>query len=467
MSSHLLLTHSREQKNSENSHSEDEQSAGRLYYRMRGYVMILYVLYFIRLVACGQFCNNIIKAENLDCTTNFVDLISCFWYKGSYPGNGPFNLIVIDTDQDYPGEFMCTLVSSPYDESFSCNITYEPDEVQDFTIIVQDTSSEETLTTLQQFLPHCNVKLDSPSDVSYNYTGAVYHITWSGNRGLSKWLTIEYEVKMKKGASGKDILKTVISDRYVEMFESEFDEGSNFIQIRCMLEDRSFYRSHWSEWSSEIRIDIFVTALPLSVEVSVRSSVREKQETTQTPDLIHIITVVTLLTMTLILLVLALRSNRALRTNVPFLKKIPTAADFFHPLYHIHNGNFQDWIKYQNKFKDNGKEGPNSAPQDTDLYSSTVLYVQKEVVSPVELEPPISKEDVLLAHDTCSSMSWSDPLEDKEISIDGVYPSFFSGFPSFSDAIMEDNDAVCNLDCPTDYFSYDGNYIANSQEIAE
>ncbi|XP_073411288.1 uncharacterized protein [Dendrobates tinctorius] len=224
----------------------------------------------------------------------------------------------------------------------------------------------------------------------------------------------------------------------------EFDEGSNYIQIRSRTDNEGQYRSHWSEWSSELKIHVM-----------------EKEE--QKQEMNRITTIVTLLTMALIVLLLALRSILSTRINVSFWKKIPTAADFFHPLYNIHNGNFQDWTKHPNICKENKKGNQLGFPQDIDL-SARVLYVQRDAVSAVKLESPLTKEEILLPHNSCNSPSWSEPLVEKEIYLNGVYPVFFS---SFSDGIVNAKVSANSLDCPMDYFSYEGNYIANSQEIAE
>lgn len=84
----------------------------------------------------------------------------------------------------------------------------------------------------------------------------------------------------------------------------------------------------------------------------------------------------------------------------------------------------------------------------------------------MKLESPFSEEDVSLTPDPCNFMSWSDPLGEKETFLNGIYPASLSVLPRFSDDNINE-DVVCGLDCPTDYVSYDENYIANSQEIDE
>ncbi|XP_044160865.1 interleukin-9 receptor-like isoform X2 [Bufo gargarizans] len=423
---------------------------------MRRYVLVLCTVLCIHLVFYGNIymCSQTnYKPGNLSCLTNYADRISCIWYKGSYSGNGPFFITLEENDVDDDYEYdeasrKCHLVSSRDAKSFSCNLSYlVPFDMDDYKIEVQGPSSE-ILATIESFVPICNIKLDPPSDLSYNFTGTAYNLTWRGNTDFVTGTRIHYQLKLKREASRQETLKKSIYDKYVELLVSEFDEGSNYIQIRCITEDQEDFKSLWSEWSSELKIE-------KEVELHV----------SQNQDIIHIITIVTLLTITPVLLFLVLRSNLSSRINVSFSKKIPTAANFFHPLYHIHNGNFQDWTKYPKKCKENKKGGEHDFPQDIDLYSTTVLYVQKEVVSNVRLESPLSKDDISLEHDTSNSMSWSDLLVEKELSFNGMYPPFFSSFPSFSNDII--NDAVCSLDCPTDYFSYDGNYIPNSQDIVE
>ncbi|XP_077129637.1 interleukin-9 receptor-like [Ranitomeya variabilis] len=337
------------------------------------------------------------------------------------------------------------LVSSPYDQSFNCDIPdLTLDEMDNYKITVHDLSLTKDLAIIEEFYPRCNIKLDPPSDLSYNFTGAAYNITWKGNYAVSDFTKIYFELQLKKEESNQKSIKTDISVTYAEIMLFEFHEGSNYIQIRSRTDNGGQYRSHWSEWSSELKIHVM-------------------EMDKQSQDMNHIITIVTLLTMALIVLLLALRSILSTRINVSFWKKIPTAADFFHPLYNIHNGNFQDWTKHPNICKENKKVRQLGSPQDIDL-SATVLYVQREAVSAVKLESPLSKEEILLTHNTCNSTSWSDPLVEKEIYLNGIYPVFFS---SFSDDIINEKVSANSLDCPMDYFSYEGNYIANSHEIAE
>ncbi|XP_056390749.1 interleukin-9 receptor-like isoform X2 [Hyla sarda] len=413
---------------------------------MRRYVASLCMLLFIHLVLYGKtdMCSEM-KSENLDCFSNYADRISCIWNKGSYPGNGSFLLTVIDYFyMEASGD--CNLLSSTDDGNFHCNITGLVITETDLYIIrVEDLSTRKHLSAIEDFQPLCNIKLDPPSDLSHNFTGTVYNITW-GNCKFNGESRIHYELQLKKEASSLMVTKKITHDTYVEMMLSEFDKGDNYIKIRCRTENQWDYKSYWSEWSSELKIQI---------------SEMEKGQKENITDLIIIVTIVT------VIFVFLLCFNLSSRINVTFVKKIPTAADFFHPLYHIHNGNFQDWVKYPNKSKkDKSGRAQHSFPQD--LYRSTVSYFHKEAVSPVELESPFSKEGFSLTPDTrCDSMPCSDLLTEKEASLDGMYPTFFGSFPGFSDDIVNEKDIVCTLDCPTDYFSYDGNYVANSQEIVE
>ncbi|XP_069841023.1 erythropoietin receptor-like [Dendropsophus ebraccatus] len=381
------------------------------------------------------------KLENPDCYSNYAHRISCIWNKGSHPGNGPFHLTLIDTYDDET--FGCNLVSSTNDDNYQCNITgLDFTEIDEYKIMVED------FATIERFKPHCNIKLDPPSDLSYNCTDTVCNVTWGGNSEFGGNTRIQYELQLKKEASGQEMIKNTVHDKYMEFMLSELDEGANYVRLRCRTENQHDYRSRWSEWSAELKIAVM----------------KEGQK----EDIIHIITIITLLTLTLILLFLALSFNLSSRINVTFLKKIPTAANFFHPLYHIHDGNFQDWTKYPNKCKEDRNGGrKHGFPQDTDLYNTTVLYFQKEAVTPVKLESPLSKEDISMSHDTHKSMSATDPLVEKETSLNGIYPTFFGSFPGFTNDIMNDKDVVCSLDCSTDYFSYEGNYMANSKEITE
>ncbi|XP_069591530.1 interleukin-9 receptor-like [Ranitomeya imitator] len=413
---------------------------------MRRYFVNLCMLLCLHLVLYSKsdICPEVVKSENLDCHTNYDDRISCIWYKGSDDGNGSFLLIL--KSNNYEDEMrMCDLVSSPYDQSFNCDLTnLTLDEMDNYKITVHDLSLTKDLAIIEEFYPRCNIKLDPPSDLWYNFTGTAYNVTWKGNNEVSDFTKIYFELQLKKEESNQKSIKTDISVTYAEIMLFEFHEGSNYIQIRSRTDNEGQYRSHWSEWSSELKIHVMET---------------DKQS----QDMNHIITIVTLLTMALIVLMLALRSILSTRINVSFWKKIPTAADFFHPLYNIHNGNFQDWTKHPNICKEKKKVRQLGSPQDIDL-SATVLYVQREAVSAVKLESPLSKEEILQTPNTCNSMSWSDPLVEKEIYLNGIYPVFFS---SFSNDIINETVSANSLDCPMDYFSYEGNYIANSHEIAE
>ncbi|XP_071978675.1 interleukin-9 receptor-like [Engystomops pustulosus] len=416
---------------------------------MRRNVGKLFMLFGIHLVLCddADMCPPIPKS-NVDCYTNYIDRITCNWLKESYSGNGPFVLTLTDIFHGYDGETItCDLVSSPQNNIFTCNMTHNyPSNMEIYEVSLEDQSSDTIIETIQPFKPCGNIKLDPPSDLSYNFTGTEYNITW---RGVCNFIfsEVHYQVQLKKQASGQELLKNQVGDTYMVFQASEFDEGFNYIRIRCRPEDQEDYKSHWSNWSPQLKI--------------------EKKDETHKQNVVHIITIVTLLTLTLILLFLALRSNLYVRMHVSALKKIPTAADYFYPLYHIHNGNFQDWTKYSNKCKEKRKGREPGIPQDTDLYSTTVLQVQKDAISAVKLESPMSKEDISVTHATDDPTSWSASLVDPEISFNGMYPVFFSGLPGLSDDIMDEPDTVCSLDGPTDYFSYNGNYIANSQEIAE
>ncbi|XP_066432425.1 interleukin-21 receptor-like [Eleutherodactylus coqui] len=393
--------------------------------------------------------------ENLNCYSNYAERINCK-YHVSGPGSGSFFLTLADISEqeiEQP-DMMCNLVSSTYDDSLNCNITnLNFSDVDYYRITVNDLSTAEILATIDEFEPCGNIKLDPPSNVSYYFNDTAYYIMWKGNNKFKGVTDIHCQLQIKKKASGQTNIKKIVIaeealEKYVEILPSDFDEGSNYILIRCMTDPISQYRSHWSEWSSELKID---------------HHQKNAQGPIQRRDFIHIITVVTLLAFTLILLFLALRSTRI---NGIFMKNIPKPDGFFHPLYHIHNGDFQDWVKYPKKSRENKKE-ERGFSRNFDLYSTTVLYVQKEAISPVKLEPPLSEEDISLTHDTSNSMCWSDPLIEKEISLNGMYPTFYNHLPSFGNDIYDDSGTICSLDCPADYFSYEGNYIANSQEIVD
>ncbi|XP_073502261.1 interleukin-9 receptor-like [Phyllobates terribilis] len=202
------------------------------------------------------------KSESLDCHTNYGNRISCIWYNGSDDGNSSFVLNLIENN--YGDEMTCNLVSSMYVESFNCDITgLDLDEMDNYKITVRDSSSTKDLAIIEVFYPRCNIKLDPPSDLWYNFTGTAYNIKWKGNNAFDGFPKIYFELQLKKEASNQKTIKTDISVTYAEIMLFEFDEGSNYIQIRSRTDNEGQYRSHWSEWSSELEIHVLGIVLSL------------------------------------------------------------------------------------------------------------------------------------------------------------------------------------------------------------
>ncbi|XP_075037590.1 interleukin-9 receptor-like [Mixophyes fleayi] len=422
---------------------------------MRRYIVhhCLLLCVYLMLYDTTDTCSESDESENPTCVVNYANYMSCIWYKGSHSGNGPFLVIAQNEGEE---EIECKLALRPYEESsYSCNITdLFFDETDSYDITVQDSTTSKKLSEITQFIPKCNIKLDPPSGLSYNVSEGNYKITWAGNEKFEGETKLQYELQFKtitsswQRATKKDISN---SDMFAMIMSSEFEKGSIYnVRIRCKTEEtgKLFYKSQWSDWSSEIKIHILgkyrshFNIYPIIIIIAI------------------------LMMMILILLYLVYFSSLSPRIQMIFLQKVPTAADFFQPLYHEHNGNFQDWTKYPNKNVQSKKNRLSCNIPDTDLYSSTVLCFQKEIISPIKVEAPTPRKDVLSLHEAFGSESSYDPHLQQKISLEEVYPSFsFSPDSPILNYKDDKNNSVFEMDCPADYFSTDGTYIANSQEL--
>ncbi|XP_073492876.1 uncharacterized protein [Aquarana catesbeiana] len=352
----------------------------------------------------------------------------------------------------------CTLIKMAHDENkFSCNITDLPAEESDdpFNVVVQDNITKKILAEIPKFTMICHIKLDPPVNLSYKINGTMYNLTWNGCADCYAPVNLQYELQLKRHTStwkeakqktllDKDLLKQSQSE---ELPASEFGTGSDYdLRLRCKLLDDRDYHSQWSEWSSELRIP----ALGAKDEGKV--------------NIVYIIIVVCPLATACILLYLVFCSSLGRRLKIPFLKEVPTAANFFRPLYIVHNGNFQDWTKYPNKCGQKKQEGRYCRSVDSVLHVSTILCFQKETISPIKVEAPTPANEVPVTDEKCDVTSWSGLLQNKDISLSELYPSSYPNISLFNE---EEEQNVSEVECPTVYFTYNGTYIVNSVEAVD
>ncbi|KAM5151820.1 interleukin-21 receptor-like [Mantella aurantiaca] len=411
---------------------------------MKNWVVTLYLLINVceTLQNDDNPCFKDHMSGNLKCFVNFKHL-NCTWYRKPHPGDGPF-LIKLEDEE-------CTLLKVPHDENkFSCNVSFIVDEIDVFDVTVQDTTTNEVLDKIQDFIPTCHIKLDPPENISYKINGTTYEIMWKGNEKYNGAANLQYELQLKKATSSwkearlKRPYDKKIHDRSEELLSSEFETGSDYdLRLRCKTLDDKDYQSQWSEWSSELRI----LALGTKDENKV--------------NFLNIIMAVFPLAVACSLLYLFFCSSVSERLKIPFLKEVPTAANFFKPLYIAHNGNFQDWINYPNKCVKRKQEGRSCSSLDS---VSTILSFQKENISPIKVEDHTATNEVPVTEKAYDVTSWSYFLQNKEMSPSQLYPMLS---PDFSLLNEEEEHNVSEVDCPTVYFLYNGTCIVNSVETED
>ncbi|XP_077305229.1 cytokine receptor common subunit beta-like [Lithobates pipiens] len=393
-------------------------------------------------------CTEEYMPENFSCFSSFASYTSCTWYSNSHPDDGPF-LVILDDKK-------CTLTKMAHDEKkFSCNITdLMPDITDDpFKVEVQNDITKEVLAEIPKFTTTCHIKLDPPVNLSYKINGTIYTLMWNGYEDYYEDANLDYELQLKRHTSTwKEAKQKTFHDKHHleqsgELLASEFETGSDYdLRLRCKIMETKDYSSQWSEWSSELRI----LALGVKDEGKV--------------NIVYIIIVVCPLATACILLYLVFCSSLGRRLKIPFLKEVPTAANFFRPLYIVHNGNFQDWTKYPNKCSQKKQEGRYCRSADSVLRVSTILCFQKDTISPIKVEAPAPANEVPVIDEECDVTSWSGLLQNKDISLSELYPSIYPNISLFNE---EEEQHVSEVECPTVYFTYNGTYIVNSVEAVD
>ncbi|XP_072273842.1 interleukin-21 receptor-like isoform X2 [Pyxicephalus adspersus] len=380
-------------------------------------------------------CSNQHMPENFRCYVNFIDFLSCTWYSNSHAGDGPFSLHLNTKNKQ------CLLLKISHNK-FSCNITgLMADETEFYNLSVQDNTTNRILDEIETFAQSCHIKLDPPVNASYKINNSTYVIMWKGYEEYLGSPNLKCESQLKKHTSSwKNSKKKIFTDKNAdnqseELLASEFEMDSDYdLRLRCKTQENSFYESQW----------------------------RTKEE--NKVNIIHIIMVVCSLATACILLYLVFCSSLCGRFKISYLEEVPTAASFFKPMYLVHNGNFQDWTKYPNKCVQGKQKVRSCSPMDSVTHIYTTACFQNEMISPIIIEAPTSIKEHPVTEEAFDSISWSGLLQNKEISLNEIYPSFSPDFSMFNE---EEEQDMSDVDCPTVYFSYNGTYVVNSVETED
>ncbi|OCT61538.1 interleukin-9 receptor-like [Xenopus laevis] len=383
---------------------------------------------------------------NLSCYVNYVTTMHCTWSKGEFLGEGPYSLFVISDYIDFVYNYTCKLCAkSDVENEYSCSFDIEEmfNENDMYTIYLQTPVSVNgnavfsTTLLMSEFEPFANIQFDPPYNLWSSFLDNKYRIAWNMSDVLQDGMI--YQMQLKKESlpwekTGR--IFTIDNDHYLEIEPSDLELNSVYVvRLRCKTrQGYHSYQSQWSGWSSELQIQ--TSYLVQSVVNGNKSSLSN-----------HIISLLVTMIITLIILYLFFSFKVPARVKIMLLKNVPTAAEFFQPLYDDHKGNFQNWTKYPQK-KPPDQEGQSTEDKaDVDILSTTVLDIPKETISSVERLEPLSAEDIPVAEYSCVLPFLSNALLERNILVhEIVFPNVL---PGSTDYVFGD-------------FSFKANYVSHN-----
>uniref|UniRef100_A0A8C0W2F5 Fibronectin type-III domain-containing protein n=1 Tax=Castor canadensis TaxID=51338 RepID=A0A8C0W2F5_CASCN len=269
------------------------------------------------------------------CLTNGILRIDCQW-SALEVDQGSGSWLLFTSNQAPGSQHRCIFQAS------MCTVVLPPEEVilptDNFTITLHHCiSGEEQISLVDpQYLPWRHVKLDPPSDLQSNISSGYCVLTWSLSPALepmSSLLSYELAFKRQEEAWERALHKdrivgvTWIILEAMELYPGSYYEARLRVQMAMLKDDvveEERPEGQWSEWSQPVcflspqRPGLLIPPWGWPYHTLFAMSI-----------------FLLLAGLTYLLFKLSPRLKRA------FYQNVPSPAAFFHPLYNVHDGNFQ------------------------------------------------------------------------------------------------------------------------------
>uniref|UniRef100_A0A8C6RP48 Interleukin 9 receptor n=1 Tax=Nannospalax galili TaxID=1026970 RepID=A0A8C6RP48_NANGA len=296
-----------------------------------------------------------LKAGTFTCLSNSILRIDCHW-SGPELAEDSRAWLLFTSNQVTGIRHKCMFWGN------TCTLVLPPEEVllqsDNFTITFHRyiLGQEQVSLVDSQYMPWRYVKLDPPSDLQSNVSSEHCVLTWSISPFLEPMIPhLNYELAFKRQketweqARHKD---HIVGVTWLKLEAIELNPGSTYeARLRvhmALLEDdmadKECFKGQWSEWSQSVLFSSPQKGLLIPPSGWSDS---------------------TLVTVSIFLLLSGLTHflfKLSPRVKRIFYQNVPSPAAFFHPLYSVHNGDFQTWIGAHRTGLQPTQDGVNTPP---------------------------------------------------------------------------------------------------------
>uniref|UniRef100_A0A8C5WIZ6 Fibronectin type-III domain-containing protein n=1 Tax=Leptobrachium leishanense TaxID=445787 RepID=A0A8C5WIZ6_9ANUR len=295
---------------------------------------------------------------DLNCTYNAFDVVSCTWNTGKSSMSAPCSINATQSDETNTRNVtgFCTLPPAVKHRGCKLQMTNARKTKNVLTVSDQlninvNCSGVETnpVSTLVNFKPYYNIRLDPPSNVGIELsTDGLWNLSWVFPTPDYIINALKYEVfyKQKSYHSWQNATMIPIRQNGHSVVLRSLLPTTEY-EARVRVYQNEFSNGQWSDYSQPVQW----------------TTLREDSEISASPS--EITSVWVSCTSILVLLILVPVVLRSESIKKILWVSVPDPSRFFDPLISTHKGNFQKWLSSPFEFSDYSLDpSPDISPVD-------------------------------------------------------------------------------------------------------